>query len=150
MQYHSHIMRPVMLKEERHNVLSEMVSASKIRSQAELVKMLRKRGFIVTQASVSRDLEEMGIEKRDGVYRLDSDRSPVAAFGPVSLALSGSNLIVGRCRSGLASAFAVHLDELSLDEIVGTIAGDDTVFIAVENGRAQKAVHQKLRRRFGD
>src|SRR5215213_7958209 len=138
MHTHLHIMHPRMSKEERHNVLSEMVSASKIRSQADLVKMLRKKGFVVTQTSVSRDLEELGIEKREGVYRLDSDRPSGSVFGPVSLTLSGSNLIVGKCRAGLASAFAVHLDALSLEEIVGTIAGDDTVFIAVGNGRAQK------------
>lgn len=109
------------------------------------MRLLRRKGFDVTQASVSRDLEELGIAKEHGVYRPPSQIPQRTAFGLVSFHPAGDNLIVAKCGSGLASALAVRLDAIRHDGIVGTIAGDDTVFIAVTDQKMQKSLIRGLK-----
>ncbi len=138
-----------MDKRERHQVLLEIISTRQIKRQEQLVKLLRKKGFVVTQASVSRDLDEVGIAKERGVYRLPAARS-TTPFGLVSFQQSGDCLVVAKCGSGLASAFAVRLDAIAMNGIVGTIAGDDTVFVAVADQKAQKTVIRRLREYFSE
>lgn len=138
-----------MNKQGRHRRLLEIVSATPVKRQEQLVKLLRKKGFAVTQASVSRDLDEIGIAKEKGVYRPPTAQS-TTAFGFVTFQSSGDSLIVAKCGSGLASAFAVQLDAIQLDGVVGTIAGDDTVFIAVADRKAQKTVTRRLREHFSE
>jgi transcriptional regulator of arginine metabolism len=138
------------MKERRQRSITDIVSGDTIRSQSEIVTRLQRSGFHVTQASVSRDLEEMGIRKRDGVYKLRTGGGFPSSFGKVNVDRSGNSLIVAKCASGLASAFAVHLDSLAIPEIVGTIAGDDTVFIAVKNAASQVAVYRRLKEWLGD
>jgi transcriptional regulator of arginine metabolism len=139
-----------MHREDRLQLLHEIVSATSVKRQDELVRLLRKNGFAVTQASVSRDLEELGIAKEQGVYRPASQIPRRSAFGAVSFQPSGENLIVAKCGSGLASALAVRLDAIQLDGIVGTIAGDDTVFIAITNQKMQKSLIRKLKEHFSE
>ena len=137
------------MKEVRQNVITDLISNRPVSSQAGLVKLLRKRGFEVTQASVSRDLEELQIRKSEGRYRLSSGQGFAGSFGEVTITGSGDSLIVARCGSGLASALAVHLDSLELDQVAGTLAGDDTVFIAARTARGQKSLLKQLKERFG-
>ena len=122
----------------------KLISAERIASQAELARRLRSRNFDVTQASISRDLDELGVVKSSGAYTLPQRPTGAAAFGIRSLAPSGDSLIVARCDSGLASAVAVRIDAARLPEIVGTIAGDDTIFIAVRNSRSQRPAMKKV------
>ena len=138
-----------MLREDRLQLLLEIVSATPVRRQDELVRLLQKKGFAVTQASVSRDLEELGVTKRRGVYRpqMHANRS---TFGMLSFHPSGENLIVAKCGSGLASALAVRLDAARFDGIVGTVAGDDTVFIAVTDHKMQKQITRRLKEEFSE
>ena len=139
-----------MLKTERQKLLLQLIGTSSIGSQGQLVKLLRKQGHAVTQASVSRDLDDLGIAKESGIYR---QRPPVpkrTMFGIVLFEPAGVNLLVAKCESGLASAFAVKLDAMHLHGIVGTVAGDDTVFIAVTDSRAQKLVVKRLREQFSE
>jgi transcriptional regulator of arginine metabolism len=138
------------MKDRRRKFIKEMVVSGSIRSQAEIVALLRKKGFAVTQASVSRDLEEIGIQKRKGFYIVGAQNGFASTFGKVTLGRSGNNLIVAKCGSGIASALAVQLDSMQLTEVVGTIAGDDTVFVAVKNTMAQAKVLKKLKEHFGD
>jgi transcriptional regulator of arginine metabolism len=70
-------------------------------------------------------------------------------FGAVSFDTAGANLIVGRCSSGLASAITVRIDRIGIPEIVGTIAGDDTIFVAVRDFTAQQTVMERLNSLFG-
>jgi transcriptional regulator of arginine metabolism len=130
-------------------LISELISKNVIRSQAEIVTRLRRRGFAVTQASVSRDLEDLGITKHNGKYRLASAGGFGGRFGKVSFVKSGNSLIVAKCASGLASAFAVDLDAQEIGGIAGTIAGDDTVFVAVKTAASQASVYRHLKERFG-
>lgn len=133
-----------MHKSERQSAILSIINASKISRQDELVQVLQTNGINVTQASVSRDLDELGIVKANGSY-VQPERS-LAGFGLglFSLETSGNNLVVAKCQSGLASATAVRIDAAKIDEIVGTIAGDDTIFIAVKDEHGQKAAIKKI------
>lgn len=138
-----------MQKSKRHQYILKLVSTSSVSKQEAIVEMLSSAGFSVTQASVSRDLEELGITKRKGRYVLDPGRSAAESpFGPVSLAFAGPNLIVAKCSPGMASALAVKIDSSAIKEIVGTIAGDDTVFIATADANEQKKAIRMLEREF--
>ncbi|HEX9961094.1 MAG TPA: hypothetical protein VGB00_09190, partial [Pyrinomonadaceae bacterium] len=84
------------------------------------------------------------IVKVNGHYALPKKPSSGLAFGLLNLDTAGDNLIVAKCESGLASAVAVRVDDAGIDEIVGTIAGDDTIFIAVKEKSEQKIVIRKI------
>jgi len=135
-----------MRKRARQNILLKLVEKGVFTSQAELADRLTASGFSVTQASVSRDLEELGIVKSGGIYVLP--RRVASDLGEVTFDTAGGCLIVGRCLSGLASAVTVKIDSASVEGVVGTIAGDDTIFIAVKEDRAQASVLQSLRSLF--
>jgi len=132
-----------MQKHERQEIILNLVSARPVANQQELAKILRKNGFIVTQASISRDLEELGIVKSNGVYTKVQKTNEIV-FGIQSLAPAGEAMIVVKCFSGLASAAAVRIDAAKIEEIVGTIAGDDTIFVAVKDQRAQRVAMRKI------
>lgn len=134
-----------MQKENRHNALLELISAESISRQDELTTLLEKKGFIVTQSSVSRDLDELGIVKINGIYALPQKNMQYgAAFGLNKLETAGESLIVAKCDAGLASAVCVRIDNEEIADVVGTIAGEDTIFIAVKDAKAQKAVIRKI------
>ena len=133
-----------MQKSDRHNAILRIIGTAKIGRQDQLVAALASAGFNVTQASVSRDLDELGIVKTNGYYTQPANTDPRPPFGMVSLEPAGENLLVLKCASGLASALAVRIDAAHIDEIVGTIAGDDTIFIALNDQRAQKAIMRKV------
>jgi transcriptional regulator of arginine metabolism len=133
-----------MQKTQRQSAILKLIFAKRIENQAELSELLRKRNFSVTQASVSRDLEELGVIKTDGRYALPKKPRAAAAFGLLSLEVAGDSLIVAKCESGLASAATVRIDAADIPEIVGTIAGDDTIFIAVKDAKAQRPVIKKI------
>lgn len=133
-----------MLKEKRQQTIQNLIKAKNIGSQNELTRLLSESGFSVTQSSVSRDLDEIGIIKINNFYALPKVVDGRQKFGLLSLDTAGENLIVARCEAGLASAVAVRIDKDKLPEIVGTIAGDDTIFIAVKDAKAQKTTIKKL------
>lgn len=132
-----------MQKILRQDALLNLISAERIASQAELAKKLRSRNFDVTQASISRDLDELGIIKAQGIYTVPRKTNP-NAFELSSLNTAGESLIVVKCDAGLASAAAVRIDAARIAEIVGTIAGDDTIFIAVKDAKDQRLVVKKI------
>lgn len=133
-----------MIKERRQTAILKLINVKRIGRQEELTALLEKKGLTVTQSSVSRDLEELGIVKIQGFYAVPKNARSAAAFGLLELKTAGANLIVARCESGLASAITVRIDDAKLLEIVGTIAGDDTIFIAVKDKKAQQIVLKKV------
>lgn len=137
-----------MHKTARHRRIVEIISENAVANQSDLAAMLTADGFSVTQASVSRDLVELGVIKRDGKYVISRRPTVMGGIEGLSFALAGPNLIVGRCSSGMASAVTVRIDAAKIAEIVGTIAGDDTIFVAVDNQTAQKSVVSALREMF--
>jgi transcriptional regulator of arginine metabolism len=132
-----------MQKNDRHRTILNLIAATPVERQDELVKLLTEKGFSVTQASVSRDLERLRVVKVDGRY-VRQTTSRFGTFGPISVGEAGDNLIVIKCGSGLASAAAVRIDSVAIPEIVGTIAGDDTIFIAVKGAKEQARVIKAL------
>ncbi len=133
-----------MRKNQRQTAILKLISAKQISRQEELTALLERKGFSVTQSSVSRDLLELGIVKVGGFYSLPQKPKSDMVFGLVSLEIAGENLIVAKCEAGLASACAVRIDAAGIEEIIGTIAGDDTIFIAVRGHKEQKTVLKKV------
>ena len=130
-------------------MILDLISSRPIGRQEELAQLLSEAGFNVTQASVSRDLDELGIVKIEGRYaHVELPIAEASPFGVSAIIPAGSNMLIVRCSSGLASAAAVRIDGSKIEEVLGTIAGDDTIFIAVNNEHDQKVVIKKLRMIF--
>ncbi|HYG09169.1 MAG TPA: hypothetical protein VD835_04270 [Pyrinomonadaceae bacterium] len=139
-----------MIKEKRQQKLLSLIRAKPVSTQGELASHLERAGFAATQSSISRDLEELGVVKRRGRYVVPgATGGTAAARGLVSLDVAGDALVVARCEPGLASAVAVEIDGAAIKEIVGTLAGEDTIFIAVAERKAQRAVIKKIWELFG-
>jgi len=139
---------------ERHDALRDILSREPVGNQDQLCNLLRKRGYIVTQSSVSRDLRELGAAKIAGRYVLpdallsSQPQDPMSEIAPwlQTIQSAGPNLLVLRTPAGRASAVALVLDECPWREIVGTIAGDDTVFIATARRGDQAKIEARLSR----
>ena len=137
-----------MNKRDRQQKILSLIQAKPIGTQEDLRSLLEKTGVPATQSSVSRDLEELGVVKHHGHYTLPrTNGAPVR--GLLSLDHAGEALVVARTVPGLASAVAVEIDAAALPEIVGTIAGEDTIFIAVTDSKAQRATIKKVWELFG-
>ena len=108
------------------------------------MRLLEQAGFPATQSSVSRDLEELGVVKQRGFYIVPQTPDGASARGLISLAPAGDFMLVARCEPGLASAVAVEIDRAKLVEIAGTIAGEDTIFIALHNAKLQPTAARKI------
>ena len=134
-----------MEKERRQQQILHLIGARRIGTQQELAEHLARSGMAATQSSISRDMEELGIVKQGGRYVLPRlSRGVNGAQGLLGLEPAGECLVVAKCEPGLASAVAVRIDRATIDEIVGTIAGEDTVFIAVAGSRTQRAAMKKI------
>src|ERR671933_1347374 len=138
-----------MHKTKRQQKILSLIRARRIGTQQELTALLDRAGFVATQSSVSRDLEELGVVKRNGHYTLPRASEGAAARGLLGLEAAGDCLVVAKCEPGLASAVAVEIDRAGIGEIVGTLAGEDTVFIAVHERKAQRTVMKKILELFG-
>jgi transcriptional regulator of arginine metabolism len=138
-----------MHKTKRQQKIINLIGARRIGTQQELTALLERAGFVATQSSISRDLEELGVVKHNGHYTLPRASEGAAARGLLGLDAAGDCLVVAKCEAGLASAVAVQIDRAGIPEIVGTLAGEDTVFIAVHERKAQRAVMKKVLEIFG-
>jgi len=136
-----------MQKNDRQSALLSLIGTSEIKSQNVLAAHLAALGFAVTQASVSRDLDAMGVVKVNGHYALPRENVG-SGFGEIEIVPVGPNLIVIRCMSGLASAITVKIDAAGIRGIVGTIAGDDTIFVAVAGAADQPFVQTAIENMF--
>ena len=133
-----------MHKTKRQQKILSLIRARRIGTQQELSAMLERGGFSATQSSISRDLEELGVVKHRGHYTLPRTGEGAASRGLLGLDPAGECLIVAKCEPGLASSVAVEIDRAGVREIVGTLAGEDTVFIAVGERKSQRAVIKKV------
>ncbi len=132
-----------MNKHERQQKILSLIQAKPIGTQEDLRVLLERAGMTATQSSVSRDLEELGIVKQHGHYTLPRANG-ASARGLLSLDQAGDSLVIARTLPGLASAVAVEIDAAAMPEIVGTIAGEDTIFIAVRDAKAQRATIKQV------
>jgi transcriptional regulator of arginine metabolism len=137
-----------MRKSLRQKKLLSLIRAKPFATQADLRDSLERAGVPTTQSSLSRDMEELGVVKQRGHYTIPRTNG-AATRGLLSLDLSGDNLVIARTEPGHASPVAVEIDSAALDEIVGTIAGEDTIFIAVRDEKAQRTTMKKIWELFG-
>ncbi|HEV8589942.1 MAG TPA: hypothetical protein VGQ72_13795 [Pyrinomonadaceae bacterium] len=137
-----------MLKRERQTRILNLIRAKRIGTQEELRAQLERAGVPATQSSLSRDLEELGVVKHHGFYAMPHANGD-AARGLVSLDVAGDVLVIARCLPGKASAVAVEIDDAAIPEVVGTLAGEDTIFIAVRDQKSQRAAMKKIWEMFG-
>lgn len=115
--------------------------------QDAFLHLLNRQGHDLTQSTLSRHLKKLHVQKSDGVYRRMDP--PKASLPPFTLAEAPPNLLVLRTQPGFGNALALKLDASGLPGLVGTIAGDDTVFIAVADPARLHAVGIALRTFLG-
>jgi transcriptional regulator of arginine metabolism len=143
-------------RRKRHLKILELISTRAVRTQEELAEALAAEGWEVTQSSVSRDIAALRLAKVDGAYRrtqggpntADPDERRIAE-GVLTVEPAGDALIVVHTPPGEANRVAVAMDRLAWGDVVGTLAGDDTIFLAVRNAGAQRMILRELRRLAG-
>lgn len=146
------------MKKARHDKIIELIGRYEIETQEELADRLRHAGYQVTQATVSRDIRELKLSKIPNgkgkqKYVAFTQEEPhlgdkyirVLKEGYVSMALA-QNLLVMKTVSGMAMAVAAAVDALKLDEIVGCIAGDNTLMIAMRSEEEAENVMEQIGR----
>jgi transcriptional regulator of arginine metabolism len=150
-----HIHAMTDLKERRQHAIADLIRGQALSSQEELADRLGSLGFAVTQATISRDLEQIGAVKvrRDGQlsYALAAERrngamSPLAAVFRdwVSSVEAAGTLVVIKTPPGSAHLVGVVLDRSDLPEIAGTICGDDTIFVACRSAAEADVLSSRL------
>jgi transcriptional regulator of arginine metabolism len=139
-------------RRKRHLRILELITTRPIRTQEDLATALTADGWEVTQSSVSRDVAALGLVKVAGAYQRAAQRvvaDPDAqriAEGVLTMERAGEALLVLHTPPGEANRVAVALDRQAWPDIAGTIAGDDTIFIAVRDSPAQTRVLRQLRK----
>jgi transcriptional regulator of arginine metabolism len=138
----------------RRTTLAKIIREQAVGRQSELVAMLRKYGHAATQSSVSRDLRELGVAKMGDRYVLPetavtkNDFSTLKQFVNARLT-AGTNLTVLKTTVGSAQSVAVAIDTARWPEVIGTLSGDDTIFIATAGAREQRKLGSRLLALFG-
>ena len=122
-------------RNSRQDAISEIIRGKSIKTQRALVDELKAMGFNCTQATVSRDISDMGLRKLpEGVYVLSEDlhlQRMLSEF--VNEVLRAENLLLVKCNPGTASGVAAAIDAAGLAHALGSVSGDDTVLVVVES-----------------
>ncbi|MBQ2676657.1 MAG: arginine repressor [Clostridia bacterium] len=146
------------MKRKRHEKILSLIKEFTITTQEELLEMLKNSGFDVTQATVSRDIKELKLIKTtdaNNVYRYATMKTHAHPVSPkfadifISSVISITNAmndVVIKCYPGMANAACAALDSMEFDEIVGTLAGDDTIFVIAKSEAAAVNLCQHLSR----
>lgn len=131
------------MKKKRHELILNYIKNNNVSRQEDIIKMLLENGYNVTQATISRDIKELKIikehfGKNDIRYavseKIDNDDNYKMIFKRSAISADAAmNIIVVKCYSGTANAACIALDSMNLNGLVGTIAGDDTIFVACKD-----------------
>ncbi len=148
------------VKEKRQSQILKLISSTEVETQEEITLYLQNLGFKVTQATVSRDIKDLNLVKTSGVQKrykyMASDQisaeipdrkdrfSALVRDGVVDVR-AAQQIVVIRCHSGMAPAVAAVIDGVEHPEIIGSIAGDDTIFLAAESLDAAVALQNEFR-----
>ncbi|MDR2953675.1 MAG: ArgR family transcriptional regulator [Prevotella sp.] len=139
----------IITKKYRHRIIKEVLETMEINSQDMFLGILKEKGFVLTQATLSRDIKELKIIKiptSTGGYTYqfsekvnEDDIPPVSPFGFVNIQFSGP-LAVMKTRPGYAMAIASEIDKKASDHILGTVAGDDTILLIPKEDKSREEV----------
>ena len=138
------------MKFQRHNAIRDLLANSPVTNQDELRRKLRRRGFAVTQATLSRDIHELRLSKGPGGYSLPNGNGAATAVeddSPPSLAdmIESFGLRVRQAMNQVVVGTVMGLDHEGWPEVVGTVAGDDTVLVICPDPRRAGEVEARLR-----
>ncbi|HIS78620.1 arginine repressor [Anaeromassilibacillus sp. An200] len=149
------------MKKRRHEKILQIIGNNTVDTQEELLRLLREEGFDVTQATVSRDIKELRLVKTqtgNGKYRYtapkDGSRDMSSRFfslfseNTISVQ-SACNMVVIKSLTGMAQAVCAAMDSLHWEGIVGTLAGDDTIFVVTQDEECARRFAEELRRMMG-
>ncbi|MBQ7793116.1 MAG: arginine repressor [Clostridia bacterium] len=149
------------MKKKRHRQLMRLITEQDIKTQEQLTELLKAEGFAVTQATVSRDIKELGLVKTNAAsggykYAVSAIGEPENAsehldiFSKAVISIdSALNQIVIKTYAGMAQAVAASLDRLMNAEILGSVAGDDTVLLIVRSEESAEHTVKRLSKMFG-
>lgn len=148
------------MKKKRHQRMMKLISETDIKTQEQLTEILRREGYAVTQATVSRDIKELGLIKtaaQSGGYKYavrqiqeiedTADHLDIFSKAVVSID-SALNQIVIKTYAGMAQAVAASIDRLMSNEIIGSIAGDDTVLLIARSEESAAVTVSKINKMF--
>ncbi|MDQ2069592.1 hypothetical protein [Natronospira bacteriovora] len=125
----------------------DLIDNEAIPDQSTLLDRLASRGIHLTQPTLSRHLRKLSIRKQDGRYRVN--REPVAMLPRMEITAVPPNLLVLKTDPGHAQMLGLHLDKRQPDGMAGTVAGDDTIFIACEPGTELDTLRERVLAVFG-
>ncbi|MCM1334568.1 MAG: hypothetical protein NC084_05310 [Bacteroides sp.] len=143
------------MKKQRQSEILAIIGAEEIENQEMLIERLRERGYRVTQATVSRDLSELNLEKAVSENGVNCYMRAKRASGAHSALIfrqsvlkidCAGNIVCVKCRSGLADGACVMFESLNLEGVVGTIAGDDTFFALIRTEGEARRIAESLRK----
>ena len=141
--------------EGRRALLAKIIREQVVGRQSELVALLRKQGLAATQSSVSRDLRELGVAKLGRRYVIPEEVAPARTDLDTlrrfvrAVQTAGTNLTIVKTSVGSAQSVAVAIDGARWPEVVGTLSGDDTIFIATAGAAEQRKLGERLQSLFG-
>jgi transcriptional regulator of arginine metabolism len=142
----------------RHTAIRKVIRGRNVATQEQLRRLLADEGFAVTQATLSRDLAQLGalrISRPDGGshYELDSEEAPAGALRDLADLVVSVNaneaMVVVLTRPGCAQAVANGIDTSRISECLGTLAGDDTIFVSPVRGTPARRLCKRLKHLFG-
>ncbi len=145
------------MKYARQQAIISLIQDQIISNQDMLRSLLQEHGFPVTQATVSRDIHELNLIKKadaEGNYRYVRPAPPLTdpdlfAKNIVAIDMAGHTVVI-KCHSGMAQAVCTQLDSIDRAEIVGTLAGDDTIFVLVRTAEQAKRFAAELEQQIQD
>ncbi|MEZ4705031.1 MAG: hypothetical protein R3A11_07590 [Bdellovibrionota bacterium] len=143
-------MRTDKLKKQRQELIRNLIQKYKLRKQEELAVHVKQGGYKATQTTISRDLVEMGVYKASGIYTLPMDENHPDHFRQEMektlhhVLKAGPHMLVLKTDLGGAPKLSVHVEKQNWKEVVGVLAGDDTVFVAFHSSKDMEAVYNRL------
>ena len=147
------------MKQKRHSKILSIITEKDVKTQEQLTQALKDAGFMVTQATVSRDIKELGLIKiplSDGAYKYavtkkekHETQENLSIFSRSVLNIQAAmHTVVVKTHSGMANAVAASLDMFLANDMLGTIAGDDTILVIAQNPEKAEHMVVKLRQIF--
>ncbi len=137
------------MKNQRHEAILEIIGSCNVETQETLKKLLSERGIEVTQATLSRDIRELGLIKKEKGYRVSErhlSEVPLILREAVIGVDYAMNTVVFKCHAGMAMAACATIDRMEYQSAVGTLAGDDTIFMLMRTEKEAAAFAKDMRR----